>query len=197
VDRTGAGATYSSEDLSRSREELQAKDVKDAEFVPKLKDHLRKLAERLKDKADNYHKAPPEEEGTFVDLKGELQGVYDDLSGVVQRMLDLAGEVLESRSDLKRLGIARAQLKSFLDDVYGDAYSYLSAAAKVAAGYRMMESRGVLQAESAQALTRGARDAANAYLHFAETFEGMVGVVQDLADRVMKAVTKPPEGRAR
>ena len=193
-----ADAAYPSEHLRQCREALREADAaNDAEFATKVKEHFEKLARRIKEQADNYHEEPPEEENTLKDLRRELHGVYEDLRSVVEKLFGLAFTVLKNPHDLRRAGNADALLKSFLDDVYGDADLYLSAAVRIAAQYRVVERKAVIQADSAVALARGARDAANAYLHFAETFGAMVETISDVVSMVMQAQAKANRGPAR
>jgi hypothetical protein len=191
VDGMEAGAEYPAEALTRARQALREKDAtKDiAKFSRELKVHLDKLAMRLNEKAYDFHRVPPEEENTFNDLRNELRGVYDDLRNV-QRLLDIAAKVLKTRYDLQRIRTLNAELGSFLDDSYGDADLHLSAAARVAAQYADTEAQGSVDSDTALALARSARDAANAYLRFAEEFEATVRIVGDLANRVGLAQTK-------
>src|SRR5215467_3117873 len=107
------------------REALQGKNAaKDSKFALNLKSYLQRLAARLKEQAYNYHKEPPEEEATINDLRRELRAVYEDLRTADRGLLDVAPALLKSRQDQQRLGIAKAQLRAFLDDVYGDADLY-------------------------------------------------------------------------
>jgi hypothetical protein len=80
---------------------------------------------------------------------------------------------------------------------YGDADMYLSAASRAAAEYKAMDPREALQADSALALSRRARDAAKAYLRFAEVFEEVAKVVETLAADVTQAPRQVPGNTAR
>ena len=177
---TGAGAADSGEDLRKRLEALVT-------FAPELKDRLKELAIQLKEKAYNYHKEPPEDKGTISNLRRELGAVYEELRSADRGLLDVAHIILEDRYDQQRLGIAKAQLRSFLDDVYGDADAHLSAAIRIA---------GQPGSASALDLAQAARYAANAYLRFADTFEEMAEVIGDMADRVSKAHRKANEQTA-
>jgi hypothetical protein len=195
---TGAGSADPGDDLEQSREALREKDAtNDAEFAANLKNYLKKLANWLKEKAYNYHKEPPEEAGILNHLRRELQRVYEDLRSADRGLLDVAPTVLKDRYDQQRLGIAKAELRSFLDDVYGETDLYLSAAIRTAAQHRGTEAPEAVQGDSALALARSSRAAANAYLRFAETFEEMVEVIGDMADRVNRARRTTDGGKSR
>lgn len=187
---TAAGGADPGEDLRERRKAL-------AESAPKLKDGLRKLAVQFKVKADNIHRDPPEDEATINDLRRELRRVYDELKRADRELLDVAPIILEDRYDQRRLGIAKAQLRAFLNDVFGDADTHLSAAVRIAAQHGSAGAApGAGQAESAFALARRGREAANAYLRFAETFEVLVEVIGGVTNSVSRAESTAGEGTA-
>jgi hypothetical protein len=182
VDGIGA-ATYPADDQSRAREALSGGSADPAKFAANLKGHFEKLAPWLKEKAHNYHKAPPEQEQTFIDLRSELHDVYEDLKSA-EKLVNIAKDILADRRDIMKIGAAEVPLRSLLFNEYGDVDMQLSAASRTAAQCLGMDTAEALRADSALTLARRARDAADAYMRFAEVFEGVAIVIEALADAV-------------